>query len=1464
MNKEELNHLFGKTAVRLRLITPQQLTECQGMLEEQIGDDPDAMLADVLVEEGYITPAEVREIRDEMAEIVDAEEPDEPTVELVLDEEEDEEDEDTDNDSEDDDDEEDEDDRLASMVRPAQGPNAKTIAAAIGAVALVLAGLWAVLCLTAPPKPRETRPSPSPPSSDMPPPAERPSPPETEPAAAGVTPTESAEDKREAFRKALRSAETFANDNPDLYRTAITKLLEAIALDPTSIEAGRARERIKDIETRCESRAAKAFGECRQKGNELVRDRDFARAVAVFDEFPAELRTRHWQSVIESCVDGYRTVAQRLFDDEAAKAAELADAKKYKEARAIYEKLKGLGLPEITARAEEAIDELNEVSLGARERECQALIKNIKEMMFSRAYREAIRRCDEMLKEPSYELHKDRIELLRADAALLEAIWNAAQAAMPMLKGQTLTVSGVTGQVTAATRDELVLQAKKGRIKKRFIDLSPEDILMIAKQGEGKKAALGALNSGVFLLYGRRLDTAEEQLLRARKDGKEVSRYLRLAAMLRSEMAAREQKGPTRQNPPPGMVYVPAGEFLMGSNAGQPDERPIRRVFLDAYFLDKCEVTNEEYRKFINATDRKAPPHWKERKPPEGREEHPVTMVSRDDAAAYAAWCGKRLPTEAEWEKAARGADGRAYPWGNTFRSNRCLSVEKVAKRSFEDRNQVVQWMEKWLEIKNNERLMQNGGPTVRVKAYASGASPFGVVHMAGNVREWVADLYEEDYYPTAPVINPQGPDEGELAVIRGGSWLSTATGESETVRCADRESALPFEKLPDVGFRCAMDAPIEEVAYPLDKFENAQGIGQDLAVAVPEKPSTPEIEPPDGMAYVPEGAFYMGAEDSAKNEAPGRMVHLNAYFIDRHEVTHEDYKKFVDETKHEPPEYWENGAFPAGREKHPVTGVTYADAAAYAKWAGKRLPTEAEWEKAARGTARRTYPWGDDLDPSRAQCAERIAGRAVATLKDRYEWYHDLVASEEGQKILAQGGATVPVGSIEKNESPYGCCDMAGNVAEWVADWFDEEYYETGPEANPPGPPKGEKRVIRGGSWDAVGEGTLHSFRSADREARLPGEADARVGFRCAMDARRVIPVAQLSGDKDRAKESVEEATWELKKLSDKVAHALRRKKAFFVRETDHFIINSTLRAEATREQGRYVEGLYSRMCKVMGVPKETPVWRGKCVLYLFADQREYILFGLDIDNMTRGDRTTGYLFREGSWFHIVVAKPHVEPPKQPATGRKKTTDELNKEHAAAQQRARERLRLAVVSNVIHAFLSACKGGATMRPWVTRGLVQHFEHEEFPKARAWRDRRQAALDAVEKLDKQVADGKEPKPGEFFNKLRQAKDLSDEQLALSWSAVEFMVQKKPKEFIRFFGLMKKGIDDDEAMIRAFGTSKLVKAFDKEATKSKPDKAKVQQMLEGTLAEFEKAWLTGMRKILEADRKKGKSSTKKEK
>jgi formylglycine-generating enzyme required for sulfatase activity len=227
----------------------------------------------------------------------------------------------------------------------------------------------------------------------------------------------------------------------------------------------------------------------------------------------------------------------------------------------------------------------------------------------------------------------------------------------------------------------------------------------------------------------------------------------------------------------PELVLIAAGNFLMGCDEGQENERPVHRVWLDAFDIGKFPVTNRDYRHCVEAKSLPPPPFWSE--PMFSDPEQPVVGVTWDEAVSYCTWLGRclgrtvRLPTEAEWERAARGGrEGALYPWGDTPPSARAYSGVNP----------------------------ETGGPA---RVNAGEPNGFGLYAMSEGVHEWCSDYYAYDYYRYAPERNPQGPTEGNRRSSRGGSWRH----KIKFSRCAARSSLPPSFKYADYGFRIAMTA---------------------------------------------------------------------------------------------------------------------------------------------------------------------------------------------------------------------------------------------------------------------------------------------------------------------------------------------------------------------------------------------------------------------------------------------------------------------------------------------------------------------------------------------------------------------------------------------------------------------------------------------------------------------------------
>jgi formylglycine-generating enzyme required for sulfatase activity len=517
------------------------------------------------------------------------------------------------------------------------------------------------------------------------------------------------------------------------------------------------------------------------------------------------------------------------------------------------------------------------------------------------------------------------------------------------------------------------------------------------------------------------------------------------------------------------MIKVPAGLYTMGSMQGADDEKPVHTFFLADYWIDQTEITNDMFARFVQAAIYKTSAevagtswvfnlktnnwesisgaNWRQPFGPAGGQKwmgaQPVVQVSWEDAVAYCTWAGARLPTEAEWEKAARGTQGATYPWGEAAPASDLLN--------FADLSLAVNWADK--NVNDGYQF------TAPVRSYPRGVSPYGALDMAGNVWEWTADWYQP--YPGNHKSNAEYGEKSR--VLRGGSW----TSNSPFTRVSERNPYRPLAASSEAGFRCAGDTNMPTKVPPTSTATPTASI-----TPTPTEPPGKITEHEAEMGLVPGGIFMMGSSHGDPDEKPQHPVIMSAYYMDVNEVTNGLYQACVKAGDCSAPtdissfytrtSYYGNPEF----DHYPVINVSWEQSQTYCDWRGARLPTEAEWEYAARGMDMRIYPWGKTIDTGYANYAE------------------------------SQDENTSVVGFYEKGKSPFGMNDMAGNVWEWTADW-----YQPYPGNMAGSPAYGESyRVIRGGSWSYLAE----YLRTSNRYWTKPEESHFYLGFRC---ARNVVP---------------------------------------------------------------------------------------------------------------------------------------------------------------------------------------------------------------------------------------------------------------------------------------------------------------------------------------------------------------------
>ncbi len=533
------------------------------------------------------------------------------------------------------------------------------------------------------------------------------------------------------------------------------------------------------------------------------------------------------------------------------------------------------------------------------------------------------------------------------------------------------------------------------------------------------------------------------------------------------------------------MVLVPAGCFEMGStdeeieavfqqcettyptrsceNAGFEAESPKHRVcFEEPFWMDRTEVTNAQFTVFKGLAASGS--YWRD-------EAGPREQITWTEASAFCESRGGRLPTEAEWEYAARGPDSLIYPWGNEWAPDK-VGLDEDASHQ-----------------------------TADVGSWPAGVSWVGALDMSGNVWEWVADWYDRNYYGALDdgTINPTGPAAGEARVLRGGSRVHV---EPYSFRTAFRLKNVPDSRFLIYGFRCArsMDTTSALPAATAEPAPEPTLVDPETA-ALPAGAHntdwTPVIQEFDGveMVLVPAGCFQMGSTEEqieAAFDACEREYHdptekcerfwfqvespqhevcfSEPFWLDRYEVSQGQFEQFDGHAAIDP-------VF-LGNDL-PRESITWFEARDYCEQRGARLPTEAEWEYAARGPDGLVYPWGNTFECSRGN------------FDDETEFTEEVIVGGAGCDGFDR---TSPVGSFPAGMSWVGVLDMGGNVWEWVSSLYQPYPYSEMDKRE--GNNVKEYRVVRGGAWDIIPTAVCSA---AFRQNEDPRFGYSFNGLRCA-----------------------------------------------------------------------------------------------------------------------------------------------------------------------------------------------------------------------------------------------------------------------------------------------------------------------------------------------------------------------------
>ncbi|RMG14360.1 MAG: hypothetical protein D6731_10505 [Planctomycetota bacterium] len=647
------------------------------------------------------------------------------------------------------------------------------------------------------------------------------------------------EDRRSPAERAFAHARDYERENPD-------DALGALGLYRDAADRGGPWARkAAEAAARLERGLATELRGLLERAQALAAEGKYGAAIAALEE--GALR---YEGVAGS--EGLQDRALRFEQDALGAARKALDAAQaHTRAHRLEEALQVLGAyrpsgveaaDRLVEEAREDLEHLRARSAEAPAREPTPSAKDFRRQLAAarsriakRDYAAAERSLRKLSESPLAAKGETGEQLARARAELRLArrVVEAVRAGAGELVGKRLKLGPLRGTLSSLQNGTLELKLDAGGVvQKDLVDLDAASLaaayslLRVARRPEGRLAG------AVFLLVeGADPAACWRALAAARKAGADLGPFAEDARRLEEEQARaaatrqsksrREGKGDEAPLEDDGtMLSVPAGTFLMGIpvnriEAERFDEIVGRPIRLDAFRIDRYEVTNGQYARFLawqrrhkskahkycspleprsKATpDGHVPAYWED--PRFRGDAYPVVGVDWFDAYAFAAWAGKRLPTEAEWERAARGTDGRTYPWGEALEPGRCLTAHRVLTLwGRELTSETVDAFRAWL--RSVERL------TARVDAFPEGRSPVGAFNTSGNVAEWTADWYTRDIYQVPE--NPRGPASGTERVIRGGHWLSVDPRHLTTTA---RDKLPPLERRQWLGFRCAQDA---------------------------------------------------------------------------------------------------------------------------------------------------------------------------------------------------------------------------------------------------------------------------------------------------------------------------------------------------------------------------------------------------------------------------------------------------------------------------------------------------------------------------------------------------------------------------------------------------------------------------------------------------------------------------------